>query len=131
MQKREGVPQHAGDPQGRREKQRAHKLECHLSHQLFLKLAVEHAAAVSRQRYVLFRLLPGKPPYSLQNRLSGSGIVQDDAAGAFMYRYPTGPALLLEPCFQQICLTQAHFLLFQPALQPHPSAALVYDYCIH
>ena len=125
------MPQHPGDSQRCGQKQGAYEFQRRFAHQLFLELAVEHTAAVRRQGYALLRLFPGKLPHSLQNCLPCSGIVQDDAAGAFMHRYPAGPALLLEPRFQQIRLAQAHFLLLQPALQPHPSSALVYDYCIH
>ena len=53
------VPENAGNPQWRREKQGAGGLAHHLCYQLLLKFPVQRPAAVGGQRGGPLRLLPG------------------------------------------------------------------------
>ena len=78
------VPENAGNPQWRREKQGAGGLAHHLCHQLLLKFPVQRPAAVGGQRGGPLRLLPGKMPNFVQHGLASPIVVQDDAAGSLM-----------------------------------------------
>ena len=123
------VPENTGNPQWGREKQGTGSFAHYLSYQLLLKFPVQRPAAVGGQRGGPLRLLPGKMPNFVQHGLASPIVVQDDAAGSLMDGDLPAPGLSLNPCLQQIRLSERHLFLPQP--EPDAPPAFVQYGCVH